>query len=233
MINAQVINFWRGVNLETGVSTSKVTLRLPGGLEIESEVPEGYLSVLLEAAPPDEPPTQDVARAHPAAEQAPLQEKILDLGPTSQQALDAIQENVSWEMLPEEVLPDIVKYAFKDHGLPGRLPAAQVLQIRDAFLSEYTDDDWKRIISKYSEDPEQEAPLLEEVPVPARSVDDPQRTVAQPSRVDWGEGIVTRPSVPSRTVPKDAMGYPIVQRSAREVDPGELVSVDEDGVEDL
>lgn len=236
MINAQVINFWKGVNLETGASVSKVTLRLPGGLEVESEVPEGYLPVLLEAASPSEPSAAAVAAAAPqrVVHQTPTAPAEIE-EPEEPEEAPAMQENVDWGSLPEEVLPNIVKYAFKDQGLPDRMPAEKVFQIRDAFLAEYTEDDWNSIIRKYSAP---EGGSTEVLPEEAHAEEEQAPPPVAPVRprkaqVEWGEGAVMSPSVPSRTVPKDNMGYPVVQRNANEVDPGELAAGDEDGVEDF
>lgn len=211
MITATITSFWRGIDFESGQETAKISLRLPGGLVIEAPVPPAYLQTLVDAVDDEKEPAQEAApRAVPVAVESSSPEE---------EESDPMAELVTWAELPEDVLPNHVKYAFADTGLPPQVSAAQVLQIRDAIVAEYTDSDWARL----------EAKITKQQPTP-RSPPAPRPPPI--GVVEWGEGSIMRPSVPSRTVPKDEKGYPIVKRSANEVDPGEVAaSADDDGVE--
>lgn len=227
MITAQVVGYWQGVNLETGASTSKVTIRLPGGLEKDLEVPKDYLSTLLDATEPSVAAVAAITRIREPEQEPEQAAEDLDTPEESTESAPML-ELVNWSNLPSEILPDHVKFALRDQGLPDRMPAAQVLQIRDAFLAEYTTEDWQRIISKYSVVPSSasEKEAQEEAEVPKIG------SAAHKARVAWGEGSVMSPSVPTRTVPKDNLGYPIVTPRTADVDVGEIAS-DDDAVESL
>jgi hypothetical protein len=215
MIYAEVIRVWRGLDLESSKEDARVTLRLPGGLEVDALIPPDYLSVLTEAAAKaSNPPVPHEEVLEERGEHTPEPEKP----PTPQL--------VTWGEMPEELLPNPVKYAMKDLDLQELLPLENILQIRDAILTEYTDDDWNKLANKYF-------PSTQDAPAP-RSVSAPASIPTPPTRpaVEWGEGTVMRPSRPARTVPSDEAGNPIAPRVSG-ADVGEVspkVSDDDDGV---
>lgn len=250
MMQAQIIHVWQGLDLETGEATAKVSLRLPGGLVVEQNVPPEYMQTLLDAyaakEEADAPSVKEDVPQHISNALAPRKaaytfpedpvegdEGDVEEEETPEEETSPMDEEVNWGLLPEAVLPNSMKYAFKDAGLPDKLPAHQVLQIRDAFFNEYTEADWQRIVDKYSapEEPEQPAPPKQR-PDKAKPAGKAKRQNVQ---VDWSEGSVMRPAIPSKTVPKDSLGYPVLQKSARGPDPTEAITSadDEDGVEDF
>lgn len=119
---------------------------------------------------------------------------------------------IAWASLPDATCPARVKLAMRDHQLPAQLPSDKLAQIVATILKEYTEADWAALETKYAS---------------------PRPAAPQPPNVgtvEWGEGSIMRPSVPSRTVPKNDAGWPLVSDPQRE-DPGEVsIPSDEDGV---
>ena len=198
------------------------TLRLPDGTEICAHVEKEHVSAAMWAV-------HRVLHGQEETLPTPPQESVAAM---PAQEMPERPEELAWMELPEEELPAHVKYAMIDQNLPEFLLPAQVVQIRDAILSGYTEADWARLQQKAQGE---SAPTTPEPPVDLAVASThwgppvPTRRARQQG-VEWSEGTVARPSVPSRTVPKDSSGYPIVQRTARDVDPGEIAaSVGDDG----
>ena len=122
------------------------------------------------------------------------------------------EPTLRWDGLSVDKLPLLVKLAMREQNLPEVLAVSRVVQIRDAFLREYGPADWARLQAKYPD-------AIPSVPQPKIGT------------VQFSDGAVVRPSVPSRTVPKNDAGYPIVP--GREHDLGEqqpASDMDDDGV---
>lgn len=141
-----------------------------------------------------------------------------------QEALDTTP--VKWMEIPEQLLDMRTKYAMMALNLPEILPVSNVAQIKEALLREYSEADWAMVELKMrsSQEPQAQSPPKKK----PKQLEHPPK----PPGVEWGEGAAMRPSVPSRTVPKDDRGYPIVSRKGNEVDPGEVApNPDDDGIE--
>jgi hypothetical protein len=238
----RVQEFSANMSVNPQEDSASVVLIFPNGTRVRADVQRKDIGTALTAL-------QHVYLSHVAANKhAPVGNET-----APQEALSAVGAEVrlQWVEMPDQVLPAHVKYAMAlDLDLPELLTLAQVTQIRDRIVEDYTEIQWDSLATRVKanqdaasggvvddylgastnergllhglEDP---SPPLIPMPVATAPV--------APTRqgLEWGEGTVMRPSVPSRTVPRDDAGYPIVQRAANTVDPGEVAaSADDDGV---
>jgi len=205
MLHARIIGCWRGTNFENGEEAGRITLSLPDGPTVEADVPLEYLGRLTELFRADRGVTTTASSEQDE--------------PAKESAGSPAANLILWQELPEEELPHQVKLAMANYGLPSMLPEGKIVQIRDTILTEYTEADWATLAQKT----DARAPMVAKRSAPAK----PQAQGA----IEWTESTVMAPSVPSRTVPRDSMGYPIVKQTAP-ADPGEVqVSAeDDDGV---
>jgi hypothetical protein len=225
----RVQEFSANMSVNPQEDSASVVLIFPNGTRVRADVQRKDIGTALTAL-------QHVYLSHVAANKhAPVGNET-----APQEALSAVGAEVrlQWVEMPDQVLPAHVKYAMAlDLDLPELLTLAQVTQIRDRIVEDYTEIQWDSLATRvkanqdavsggvageYLEDP---SPPLIPMPVATAPI--------APTRqgLEWGEGTVMRPSVPSRTVPRDDAGYPIVQRAANTVDPGEVAaSADDDGV---
>lgn len=129
---------------------------------------------------------------------------------------------IPWNELDDGVLSPVMKAAFFKLRAPMLLSPRAIMSLVDDITEKFTAQDWKDVVG----------PGMGEVAQPAEP---PPPQPRAPSRAQWADGSPMMPgSVSGRTVPKDEMGYPVVEG---EVDPGEIVGrgseVDEDGVGQL
>ena len=225
MLQADIIGCVRSTDFETGEDTAQLRLRLPGGDILTVPVSPAYLQKIMERAEPAAGGSLQVQAGTGAYREAsPFHEEPVEESPEPQEAGAAGMEDaeVNWLRMPEAVLPHDVKIAMLDNGLPDILPFRYVLEVRDSIITEYTQEQWHELARKYAP---QTDPTPAAVPPPAPA---PRETPG----VSRYQGSVVRPSVPSRTVPKDDHGYPVVaQHRSQPVDPGEVSLLDDgDGV---
>lgn len=213
-ITLEIVSVIREFDLETQKEATRMKCRLPvTGDEVILPVDTDYLQEMIAAsatkgAEEEEPrKAQDEWRLR---EEEPEEEE-------PRKAAEAVQEDddvLNWKENPS--IPNRVKIAMMDYGLPDVLPRAKVEQIVPAILEGYSDEDWKALGKKYGV-------VLDRPPVVRAST----------GGVSWGEGVVMSPSEsrPSRTVPSDSKGNPVVPQRAGAVDPGAIsVPVDDDDV---
>lgn len=122
-------------------------------------------------------------------------------------------ERVQWRLLSDEVLTPKMKNILNAVGLPDEVSVSELKRTVE------------KIVSKL---PRPDVTPPERAPRQAKTV------IPGVGQVAWHNGpvVVNRP--PIKTVPKDSMGYPVVQ--GRGHDPGEHVGrgdTDEDGVAQL
>lgn len=135
---------------------------------------------------------------------------------------EAVNTPIAWNELDDGVLSPVMKAAFFKLRAPMMLTPKAIMALVDDITEKFTAQDWKDVVG----------PGMGEAIQPAEP---PPPQPRAPSRVQWADGSPMMPgSVAGRTVPKDEMGYPVVEG---EVDPGEVVGrgseVDEDGVGQL
>ena len=211
MITAQLTKVSTEEDLITGALSYRLGFKLPTGDVVYAEAStELILSLrkyvenegaIVPKEPPRPPPTVEIHEPHGTQ---PAPGLWSDMDPDVEEGGNGEDPTLTeWRTLPESVLPHHVKVALTldQPGLPERIPLQNVIQIRDALLGEYTDEDWKRL--GFSEGPT--------------------------GTVSWEEGVTRQPHmVPSRSVPADAGGSPIAPRTAPEIDPGEIAVTDGD-----
>lgn len=214
MLTADIVGCWQGFNLETGQQLYKITLRLPGNKLVDQAIDSDYFEELVNHLGVDRSVAAVTERAQQEEETVEAPPQIEAPPQAPEETSSPEQEQVDWTQLPESVLPKHIALAMRDHNLPNVLPASKVVEIRDAIAEQYEQADWDTLAAKYGQ------AVSPRVKKPAAGV------------VEWGEGTAMRPSIPSRTVQKDSMGYPIVpQQSSGQVDPGEVAPrTDDDGV---
>jgi hypothetical protein len=138
---------------------------------------------------------------------------------------EAVNTPIAWNELDDGVLSPVMKAAFFKLKAPMLMSPRAIMALVEDISSKFTAEDWREVTGQ---DVVVEPPAPAPPPAPAQ--------VRAPVRnVQWADGTPMMPgSVSGRTVPKDEMGYPIVEG---EVDPGEVVGhgseVDEDGVGQL
>lgn len=161
-------------------------------------------------APMSAPMPVDEITPEPGPEQTPTQE-----GGITQE--EAETTPIPWNELDDNILSPVMKAAFFKLKAPMLMSPRAIMALVEDISSKFTPEDWREVTGQ---------DVIVEPPQP------------QPPRVRgprWADGSPMMPgSVAGRTVPKDDMGYPIVEG---EVDAGEVVGhgsdVDEDGVGQL
>lgn len=198
MIHAQIVAISRNINFETGKDSASLTVRLPGGICLEAPVSLAQLPTILELL---------------TAEQGKNEEAAVPIPAPKEESVAAIEEEeqVAWAGLPDEILANDIKHAMADQRLPPYLSLDKVYAIRDAILTEYTDEDWAAL----------EAKVAGQLP--------PQEALNMQPAVTWQEGSPRMPDVRSRTVAPDAGGNPIVPQVRQASVAAEGVDVDGDG----
>ena len=126
-------------------------------------------------------------------------------------------ELINWGALPNETLTVTMKAAFKMLGAQPQLTFEDIQQLANNVAENFGPEEWGKVQEQIAIKP-------------------PAQQQARPpiAQVAWADGApMVSGSVPSRTMPANEKGYPIVDG---EVDPGEVVSggdTDEDGVGQL
>ena len=218
-IETKLIKVGSEEDLETGVVTFKLGIQLPTGDVVYADASDEVILKLRQhvtAAPAVSASSVVTAPLTPS----PIVEELEGAALAEEPVLTSPPENVKWEEIPDLILPERVKVAMRafvmgDGRLPSELDMQQVIQIRDAILSEYTDDDWAQL------------------GVASVGAEEYPEVVHQVGVVSWEDGSPRQPGQRfQRTVSRvDDRGNPIVKQNIPPVverDPGEIVADDDD-----
>lgn len=206
MINAHIIAIDQRVRLSDGMFQNFLVLELPDGSEARCDVSEETVDKILRIAAEGrqaETPVPSTPVEAPA--QAPLESAVsshVGLQPEAPHTVD-------WMALPDDVLPPRYKAAFASFDLAAKLTAEQIHNLCRDLDSKFRPEDWADVLGEKEE------------------ADPPQPVIGQ---VAWSSGQPIMQQAPSRTVQKNAMGYPVVRDGS--IDPGEVLGNDEDADED-
>lgn len=223
-ITAALVRVVSEEDLETGVSSFRLGFKLPtGDIVYADATPDDLIRLrtydasqaAATTARPVAPPTAQLIGSD---EEDVATDYDHQFTGEPEEPTDA--DPVAWASLPESFLPDKVKVAMRafvvsGKALPAMLAIPQVVQMRDAILSEYTASDWEQL----GVAPDEEVSAAAEPPLGA---------------IQWDEGSTHAPiQRPQRKVNNvDSSGNPIVKSRVTEVDPGEVVDMgDEDSTE--
>ncbi len=222
-MNLQPVAVEQRVDLSNGHVDNFLVVRLPNGKEtrapVDTETVEDLLAEMSGERTADPGPAVAVATAA-VSEPAPEEEQI------------------AWLSLPNDELPLLVKTALKELGIPEMVTPSMLNTMVQQLTERFSEEDWshvRKVMEAESCAPAQ--PPAAEPPAPAPEppplIKAPPPAAPPIGQVQWADGSPIAPSAsaPMRTVPKDAMGYPVV--SDGQVDPGAVVGgvgTDEDGV---
>lgn len=228
-MSAEVIRVDQTMDLNGGGLTNFVVFRLEDGTECKAAVDLDTMERVLQlsAQPQEEGPlgsTQEeqmaAAQAHAAQQEARLQEELQrKIAEAHQPEPPAAPVLIEWMKLPDNIISPMMKAAMVKLGLPAEMTEQSIIEATTQIAEGFTEDDWKATLG---------VPPVQKAAPPA--VPGLQRPPQPQVRFSDGTPIVGG-GVPSRTVPKDDMGYPVVRNAG--VDPGEVVGgsdTDEDGV---
>lgn len=204
-----------------------IVLQLPSGREIRAPIGSDDVQTLIRQygnEPMPEPHTR-LERAAPEERPVPFtppEATPREVPPGDVPLTEEEAENtpIAWNELDDNVLSPVMKAAFFKLRAPMMMTPRAIMALVEDISSKFSPEDWREVTGQ---------DVVVEPPAPAPQ---PQAPVRGPR---WADGSPMMPgSVSGRTVPKDEMGYPIVEG---EVDAGEVVGhgtdVDEDGVGQL
>lgn len=223
MINLRAIAVEQRVPLDDkdGERTSFLVIELPNGKEVRAVIDNATATALLSlnANGSNGVHAPLSVETHPQKESWPGPASVSTMGlrpPQTQPAQDP--DTVRWAELPDAELAPHMKAAFIKLEVGDWLTVPQIRAIEREINDKFGEEEWAELLGPM-------ANVLRPKPAPV-----PRAAPA----VQWADGSpIVGGGVPSRTVPKTAMGYPITQGS---VDIGELVAgedADEDGVGQL
>lgn len=229
---AEVVRVDQTLDLNGGGLTNFVVFRFGNGVECRAQVDDSTLNGVLVWAEkvrgqnqPDPTPPPDPAPRAPEPGLSNEQLKRAELEAEMQRKIEEMRwknepeepQLIEWMSLPDNVISPMMKAAMIRLGLPSKMTEASISEATTQIAEKFTEEDWRATLG---------SPQQPRARVPITGLQPPQ------PRVQFSDGSPIIPgSVPSRTVPKDDMGYPIVQGAG--VDPGEVVGgsdMDEDGV---
>jgi len=211
---ASIVSIFKGFNLETGLHTQTIVLALPTGDRIAAEVDAAAYRTLERALlqrkeEAESPPAPEEAFEHSVETAASTEDPI-----PQEQYSAARKQKVNWYLLPDDILPSLVKAAMRALEVNSILTLEEVYSVRSQLEESLNEEDWEKLRR------------AQVVPTP------PSPPAGQPTWTD-GTPIVPAQRRPGRRVQADEAGNPIVPGMV-EADPGELVSSgaerDEDGV---
>ena len=243
MITVEVLSVEQKFDFATKEVKNHIVLKF-GERLVRAEVPDidevaAVISAGLEAPVALEEPvswsSSDVEPQVPAAEpQVPAAEPQVPAAepPVTPSELPV----VSWEGLPDDVLPQRLKAAMKHLDCPPSMAVDKVESLRESIEESFTQEDWSTVlgVSEPAASPVAvTAPLHPPAPSPPPQPSPPRDP--EVGKVTWANGQPMMPthSRPSRVVQKDSYGYPIVQDAG--VDPSQILgaasgAADESGV---
>ena len=240
MINLRATRIDQSFNLDDGGSQNFLVVQLPDGTELKAPIDDEQTDRIIRASmngngasQPAAVQTQDVwspprEREEVAAEreaqwatgmQSSEQDHALAQTLFNEIAGETESEGdlINWGVLPNDMLTVMMKAAFRMLGTPAQLTFEDTQQLATNVAETFSAEDWAKVRESVSSRP------------PAQPQQRPPI-----GQVQWADGNpMVSGSVPSRTVPTNDAGYPIV---AGEIDPGEVVAggdTDEDGVGQL
>jgi hypothetical protein len=240
---AEVVRIDQTLDLNGGGITNFVVFRVGDELELRAAVDEDTMQRVLvlvgaKEEPEEEPvpernplpgwPTPEEAAAQQQAQlQAEMDARIAELQQAQKQAAAAppIPKTepvlIEWMSLPDNIISPMMKAAMVRLGMPTEMSVDSLQQATEQIAEKFTEADWQATLGEPAI--QKAGPRVPVVPGLGRA--------PQP-KVTFSDGTPMVPGgTPARTVPKDDMGYPIVQGAG--VDPGEVVGgsdTDEDGV---
>ena len=230
---AEVVRIDQTLDLNGGGITNFVVFRLGEEIELRAAVDEATMQRVLvivgakdeeEAEiPPPMPTPAEIAAQHRARLQEEMDAKIAELQakraaapiPKAEPAL------IAWMSLPDSIISPMMKAALVRLGLPAEMTTESLQSAVEQIAEKFTEADWQATLGE---------PAIQKAGPRAPVI--PGLGRAPQPKVLFTDGTPMVPGgTPARTVPKDDMGYPIVQGAG--VDPGEVVGgsdTDEDGV---
>jgi hypothetical protein len=236
MINLRATRIDQSFSLEDGGSQNFLVVTLPDGTELKAPIDDDQTDRIIRAsmngsngasaeeAEPDTfqysedgGPVQTVGLASPEQDHANAQALFNEIAGETETEPEG--ELINWGALPNEMLTVTMKAAFRMLNTPSQLTFEDIQQLANSVAETFGPEEWAKV---------QE--------VTSGRAAAPQQPQQRPTvgQVQWADGNpMVSGSVPSRTVPTNDAGYPIV---AGEIDPGEVVAggdTDEDGVGQL
>lgn len=240
MISAQITRIDQSFDLASKEIQTFAVLELPDGTELKFHVDAEVSKKLMGLAgePVEAPVPPKVAKvsarglvkeSHEPLPPPPPQEPEPEFTPEeADEVLTEADVELDWQLLPDDELQPRFKAALFKLKIPSRVKVSQLVALVQQIEERFTPNDWREVLGDV---PQAEAPAR---PPPQPPPPAPQPQVGQ---VTWADGSIINPTATTRarTVPKDDLGYPIVDGDR---DPGEVVAghgadVDEDGVGQL
>lgn len=219
---ATILQLLEGYDLETEKRTHSVVFLLPTGPKVSAEVTPQVYAELLQAYSLSKPQAPSNGSHAPSVDddddiqtqfEHGLDTPVEDPGLTAEQR-EALQQEVQWELLPDDVLEPLMKLAMKTVQVRPVMTLEEVYELATELNNKLSPEDWEKL----------------------RRQEDAKKVVATPpvGVPSWSDGspIIPNTRHPSRRVATDEKGNPVLGSSS-DVDPGELVGgseVDEDGV---
>lgn len=209
-MNVNIVTIDQRYQVATGECLNFILLRLPDGREFHAQVTAEVVELLVGAnLPVEEEPIVGEKSAPPLKEDRMTSEE--DKAPP---------ETILWSELPEEILSARMKAAFTALGVDSELTPLRIQGLVSTVESSFTQQDWDEVFGIKRPTPSA-APQPAPPPAPPVGV------------IQWADGApILSGASPSRTVPKDEMGYPLVSGSgvARSDFLSNDSTADEDGV---
>lgn len=243
MINLRGTRIDQSFSLESGESQNFLVVELPDGTELRAPIDDAQTEQIIRATVNGENHgsnggvaqssfggeinTAGLQPADPAVQTIGGQSDEQDAA-NAQSLFDNISDGepeepsegelINWGALPNSMLTVTMKTAFKLLNASAQMTYDDITQFSNNIAETFGPEDWAKVQEQISPKPRA------------------QKQQARPAigQVAWADGTpMVAGGVPSRTVPMNDAGYPIV---AGDVDPGEVVAggdTDEDGVGQL
>lgn len=234
MINLRAIRIDQSYSLEDGESQNFLVMEMPDGTELRTLINEDQTTQIITASVNGNAPwSEKTVQGKGAISTRGLQQVQTVGGQSDHQDASNAQalfedltsddegpsegELINWGSLPNDVLTVTMKAAFKMLGAATQLKYEDIQQLANNVAESFGPEEWAKVQAQITSAPQ-------------------AKSHARPpiGQVQWADGSpMVAGTVPSRTVPKDDAGYPII---TGEIDPGEVVAggdTDEDGVGQL
>lgn len=219
-----------------------VVIELPGGAEVRAPIDEELVKHLMVMDAGEEPrppqphppapkkPSRTAGLRPPRPEPAPLTADEATFGGPEVEEPSSEAETVKWMSLPDSVLSPAMKAAFTKLEVAERLNPMQVRGIEREVNEKFGPDEWEEVLGPNW------SVILGRPAQPSLRAPATTKAPAVPiGEVAWADGSpMLSGTRPSRTVPKNEYGYPVLNDGS--VDPGEVVGGsdrDEDGIGQL
>lgn len=251
MINLNAIKVAQSLNLATGQMDNILVLQFPDGSEVNAVVHESVVDKVIEltngknfqAQVPAQAssmqerlqPPAFVAPAAPAPAPEP-EPAPQEASPAP--ASDGPPAEISWDQIPEHVLPMRMKLALRYLNVPPKLTVTALRNLIAQVNERFGEEEWAEVMAKHAAEQAnpQPVPVWPGPGVPRTTgLQRPQNPQPPPrppiGQVTWADGSPMIPGQGNRGphVPVNEKGYPIV---AGATDPGEVVGSGEDSDED-